>query len=65
LGNFVGQFAGPLVVGYAKSVSNDYFLSLLVLGICAILGGCSILFAQTSNERKGIQRGFEQPAASH
>lgn len=64
LGNFVGQFAGPLVVGYAKSVSTDYFLSLLVLGICAILGGCAILLARTGDERKGIQRGLEQPAAS-
>jgi MFS family permease len=63
LGNFVGQFAGPLVVGYAKSVSNDYFLSLLVLGICAILGGCTILLARTTDERKGISRALEQPAA--
>jgi MFS family permease len=62
LGNFIGQFAGPLVVGYAKSISSDYFLSLLVLGICAILGGCAILFAKTHDEREGVSR---VPAASH
>jgi MFS family permease len=54
LGNFVGQFAGPLVVGYAKSVSNDFFLSLLVLGVCAILGGCAILLAKPRREREDL-----------
>jgi MFS family permease len=62
LGNFIGQFAGPLVVGYAKSISNDYLLSLLVLGVCAILGGCAILIAKSNDERDGIS---SMPAVSH
>jgi MFS family permease len=52
LGNFIGQFAGPLIVGYVKSASRDFFWSLLVLGMCALLGGLAIALSKTKDERR-------------
>jgi len=50
-GNLLGQFCGPLLVGYVKSVSPDYSLSLTALGISALLGGIIISLSKTKEER--------------
>jgi MFS family permease len=51
LGNFIGQFAGPLIAGYVRSASSSYFWSLLTLGLCAVIGGVSIAMAMTDGEK--------------
>ena len=50
VGNLIGQFLGPLMVGYIRSVSSDYRMSLLFLGCCSLLGGIAIAFAKTGSE---------------
>jgi MFS family permease len=52
LGNFIGQVAGPLIVGYVRSASSSYSLSLLTLGLCAVIGGVSIAMAVTDGESR-------------
>lgn len=51
VGTFVGQSLGPLLVGYTRSISSDFRMSLLALGACAIAGGLAILFSKTAAER--------------
>jgi MFS family permease len=51
LGNFIGQFAGPLIVGYVRSASSSYFWSLLTLGLCTVIGGVAISMATTDGEK--------------
>jgi len=51
VGNLIGQFSGPLIVGYLKSISPDFVLSLGALGVSAIIGGLFILAAKTREER--------------
>jgi MFS family permease len=51
VGNLIGQFLGPLMVGYVRSISSDYKLSLLALGVSALLGGIAIALSKTKAER--------------
>ncbi|MGT2509612.1 MFS transporter [Cupriavidus basilensis] len=51
VGNLIGQSAGPLLVGYIKSISIDFFPSLLVLASCAILGGIAIALSAPRERR--------------
>lgn len=51
VGNLIGQFLGPLMVGYVRSISSDYKLSLLALGVSALLGGVAIALSKTKAER--------------
>ncbi|VVE27037.1 MFS transporter [Pandoraea capi] len=52
VGNLIGQSAGPLLVGYVKSVSNSFVPSLLVLAACAILGGVAIAMSGRKTPRE-------------
>lgn len=54
VGNLIGQSVGPLLVGYVKSISTDFFPSLVALGVCAILGGVAIALSG-SRERKAAK----------
>jgi MFS family permease len=58
VGNLIGQFLGPLMVGYVRAASSDYKLSLLALGVSALLGGIAIAMSKTRAERAG--RGARQ-----
>lgn len=51
VGNLIGQFLGPLLVGYVRSISPDYKMSLLMLGVAAFLGGVAIAVSKTTGER--------------
>ncbi|WP_051155345.1 MFS transporter [Noviherbaspirillum massiliense] len=51
VGNLIGQFLGPLLVGYVRSISSDYKTSLLMLGGFALLGGVAIALSKTKEER--------------
>jgi len=51
VGNLIGQFLGPLLVGYVRSMSSDYTISLLVLGISAFLGGVAIAASRPRSGR--------------
>jgi sugar phosphate permease len=63
VGNLIGQFSGPLIVGYLKSISPDFALSLGALGVSAIIGGLFILAAKTKEERVRQRDALhEQPA---
>lgn len=53
VGNLIGQFLGPLLVGYVRSVSQDYTLSLLMLGVAAFLGGVAIAASKARGDRTG------------
>ncbi|WP_251866018.1 MFS transporter [Achromobacter sp. Marseille-Q4962] len=57
VGNLIGQFLGPLLVGYIRANSSDYTVSLLVLGLCGLCGGIAIAFAKS--------RADLQAAAAH
>jgi MFS family permease len=61
VGNLIGQFLGPLMVGYVRSISPDYKLSLLALGVSAVAGGVAIALSKTNRERKA---GRTVPAAA-
>jgi cyanate permease len=50
VGNLIGQFLGPVLVGYIRSISPDFQLSLLMLGVCALLGGIAIALSKTKEE---------------
>jgi hypothetical protein len=52
-----------LIVGYLKSISPDFALSLGALGVSAIIGGLFILAAKTKEERsRHHDAPYEQPA---
>lgn len=51
VGNLIGQFCGPLIVGYLKSISQDFTLSLAALGTSAVIGGVLIMASRTKEER--------------
>ncbi|TDV25534.1 sugar phosphate permease [Paraburkholderia caballeronis] len=53
VGNLIGQFFGPLLVGYVRAASSDYKLSLLALGVSALIGGVAIAMSKTKAERTG------------
>lgn len=61
IGTFIGQFVGPLLVGYARALSSDFRLSLMIMAACAIAGGLVITMsksrydAPTSTVNKGSQ----------
>ncbi|KAF7963990.1 MFS transporter [Cupriavidus sp. UYMU48A] len=46
-GSFMGQFLGPLIVGYAKAHSTGFSLSFVILGCLGILGGLLIIAAKS------------------
>lgn len=48
-GSFLGQFLGPLIVGYAKAHSTGFSLSFVILGCLGILGGLLIIAARSRN----------------
>jgi cyanate permease len=50
VGNLLGQFSGPLIVGSLKSISTDFALSLGALGVSAIIGGLLIAASITKEE---------------
>jgi MFS family permease len=50
VGNLIGQFLGPLLVGYVRSISHDYMPSLLTLGGAALLGGIALAVAKTGGK---------------
>ena len=56
VGNLIGQFLGPLMVGYVRAASSDYKLSLLALGASALLGGVAIALSKSAAERSGTAR---------
>ncbi len=51
VGNLIGQFLGPLLVGYVRAASSDYKLSLVALGVSALLGGVALAMAKSPAER--------------
>lgn len=57
VGNLIGQSAGPLLVGYIMSHSSDYVSSLLVLALCAILGGAAIACSGRKERRQAHAEG--------
>jgi MFS family permease len=59
-GTLFGQFCGPLIVGYLKSISPDFTLSLAALGVSAIIGGVLILVSKTAEERARSRSGLLQ-----
>jgi len=64
VGNLIGQSAGPLLVGYVKSHSSDYVSSLLVLAVCAILGGVAIACAGGKERRQSRADATALPAGN-
>ena len=56
VGNLIGQFLGPLLVGYVRSLSHDYMPSLLTLGGAALLGGIALAVAKTRRADQGVRR---------
>ncbi|MDX6007392.1 MFS transporter [Cupriavidus necator] len=46
-GSFLGQFLGPLIVGYAKAHSTGFSLSFVILGCLGIVGGLLIMAAKS------------------
>jgi sugar phosphate permease len=44
-GSFMGQFLGPLLVGYMKSIATGYGPSFAALGVAGIFGGSLLLMA--------------------
>lgn len=51
IGNLLGQFLGPLLVGYIKSISPNFTLSLVALGVCSILGGVCVVLSRSTADR--------------
>ncbi|MEJ8850032.1 MFS transporter [Variovorax rhizosphaerae] len=49
-GSFLGQFLGPLLIGYLKSLSPGFGSSFLALGVLGIVGG-SLLLAARANKK--------------
>jgi sugar phosphate permease len=50
-GSFLGQFLGPLLVGYTKSIAAGFGPSFIALGIAGALGG-TLLLAAGREEKK-------------
>ena len=46
-GSFLGQFLGPLLVGYTKSISTSFGPSFIALGIAGAFGGVVLLAARS------------------
>jgi sugar phosphate permease len=44
-GSFMGQFLGPLLVGYVKSIAVGYGPSFAALGVAGIFGGTLLILA--------------------
>jgi sugar phosphate permease len=44
-GSFMGQFLGPLLVGYVKSIAVGYGPSFAALGVAGIFGGMLLILA--------------------
>ncbi len=65
VGNLIGQFLGPVLVGYIRSISPDYQFSLLMLGVSALLGGIAIAFSKTRQERAHTRSGLVQTEGVH
>lgn len=57
MGNLFGQFCGPLLVGYVRAMSPNFQPSLLILGVCGILGGLAIAASKTKAERLAANKG--------
>lgn len=51
-GSFLGQFLGPLIVGYAKSLSPGFGPSFVALGVAGVLGGTLLLAARSRVRQK-------------
>ncbi|WP_198024769.1 MFS transporter [Bradyrhizobium sp. Cp5.3] len=47
VGNLLGQFFGPLIIGYAKSISPTFTLSLVIIGICSVAGGICVALSRS------------------
>ncbi len=45
-GSFMGQFLGPLLVGYMKSIGTGFTSSFVALGVAGVLGGCLLMAAR-------------------
>ncbi|MFL9933942.1 MFS transporter [Paraburkholderia sp. RL18-103-BIB-C] len=52
-GSFLGQFLGPLLVGYTKSISTSFGPSFIALGISGVCGGV-VLLAARSRAKKTV-----------
>lgn len=63
VGNLIGQFLGPLLVGYVRSISHDYKPSLLMLGVSAMLGGIAIAMSKTREEGSMKAREIAVPSS--
>jgi hypothetical protein len=63
-GNLTGQFSGPLIAGYLKSISPDFTLSLGALGVSTILGSLLIMAAKTKEERSHMHGALHQTSAT-
>jgi hypothetical protein len=53
-----------LIVGYLKSISPDFTVSLAALGVSAIVGGLLILVSKTAEERARSRIGSPQQTMS-
>ncbi|AQH01517.1 MFS transporter [Burkholderia sp. KK1] len=51
-GSFTGQFVGPLLVGYAKTLSPGFGPSFVALGVAGVLGGVLLLAARATVKDK-------------
>ncbi|SAK62984.1 major facilitator transporter [Caballeronia glebae] len=51
-GSFLGQFLGPLIVGYTKSLSPGFGPSFVALGVAGVVGGALLLAARSGAKRK-------------
>lgn len=45
-GSFMGQFLGPLLVGYMKSIGTGFAPSFVALGVVGVMGGCLLMAAR-------------------
>lgn len=63
VGTFIGQFLGPLMVGYTRSVSSDFRFALGILGACAIVGGLVLFISKTRAEKMAAQPVIKQAAS--
>ncbi|MHA7685750.1 MFS transporter [Cupriavidus sp. PET2-C1] len=52
-GSFLGQFLGPLLVGYTKSISSGFGPSFVALGITGIIGGTLLIASRPRSITNG------------
>ena len=64
-GSFLGQFVGPLLVGYAKSLSPGFGPSFVALGTAGMLGGVLLLAARSGAKRKKHSAAAGELAREH